>query len=63
MNRIDRLFAILLQLQKQGRLRAEDLANQFGISKRTVYRDIAALNEMGVPIVSLPSEENGDRAT
>ncbi|MEM8863090.1 MAG: YafY family protein [Chloroflexota bacterium] len=56
MNRIDRLFAILLQMQKQGRLRAQDIANQFGISKRTVYRDIAALHEMGVPIVSLPAE-------
>lgn len=56
MNRIDRLFAILLQLQTRERLRATDLARAFGISKRTVYRDMAALTEMGVPIVSLPGE-------
>jgi predicted DNA-binding transcriptional regulator YafY len=56
MNRIDRLFAILLQLQTRERLRAEDLAAAFGISKRTVYRDMAALTEMGVPVVSLPGE-------
>lgn len=56
MNRIDRLFAILLQLQTRERLRAEDLAATFGISKRTVYRDMAALLEMGVPVVSLPGE-------
>lgn len=56
MNRIDRLFGLLLQLQRRNRVRAEDLAAQFGISKRTVYRDIAALHEMGVPIVSLPGE-------
>lgn len=56
MNRIDRLFAILLKLQANRRLQAADLATEFGISKRTVYRDIAALGEMGVPIVSLPGE-------
>ena len=54
MNRIDRLFATLLLLQSKKRVRAEDLAQQFGISKRTIYRDVAALTEMGVPIVSLP---------
>jgi predicted DNA-binding transcriptional regulator YafY len=56
MNRIDRLFAVLLKLQGKKQLRAEDLAQHFGVSKRTIYRDMAALSEMGVPIVSLPGE-------
>ena len=56
MNRIDRLFAILLQLQRRARLRGADLAAHFGISQRTIYRDMAALMEMGVPIISLPGE-------
>lgn len=56
MNRIDRLFAILLELQHKRRLRAKDLARQFEISKRTVYRDMSALNQMGIPIASLPGE-------
>jgi predicted DNA-binding transcriptional regulator YafY len=56
MNRVDRLFAILLRLQHRGRVRATDLAQQFGISERTVYRDIHALNEMGVPVVGMPGE-------
>jgi len=56
MNRIDRLFAILLSLQKHKRIRSEDLAAKFYVSKRTIYRDIVALNESGVPIVSLPGE-------
>ncbi|MCB0124231.1 MAG: HTH domain-containing protein, partial [Caldilineaceae bacterium] len=54
MNRIDRLFATLLLLQKRDVVRAEDLAAHFEISKRTVYRDVAALSEMGVPVISLP---------
>jgi predicted DNA-binding transcriptional regulator YafY len=56
MNRIDRLFAILLVLQKRQLVRAEDLALQFAISQRTVYRDIAALSEIGIPIAALPGE-------
>ena len=54
MNRTDRLLAIVLELQARGRITAEDLARSFEISKRTVYRDIKALNESGVPIVSAP---------
>ena len=54
MNRIDRLFAITTRLQARGHLRAADLANIFEVSTRTIYRDIAALSESGVPIVSLP---------
>jgi predicted DNA-binding transcriptional regulator YafY len=56
MNRIDRLFAILLTLQHKRRVRAQDLAQQFEISKRTIYRDLAALNQMGIPIAALPGE-------
>lgn len=56
MNRIDRLFAALLILQNESRIRAQDLAEKFEVSKRTIYRDITALSEMGVPIVSLPGE-------
>ncbi len=50
MNRTDRLFAIVLELQRKGLQRAEDLAATFEVSKRTIYRDIQALSEVGVPI-------------
>lgn len=55
MNRVDRLFGILLRLQRHHRVRAQDLARHFEVSERTIYRDIAALNELGVPIISLPN--------
>lgn len=50
MNRIDRLTAILIQLQSRRLIRANDIAERFDISLRTVYRDIKALEEAGVPI-------------
>lgn len=52
MNRTDRLLAIVLELQRYGARRAEDLAATFETSKRTIYRDIQALCESGVPVVA-----------
>jgi predicted DNA-binding transcriptional regulator YafY len=54
MNRTDRLLAIVLELQGKRWRRAEDLAETFETSKRTIYRDMLALGEAGVPIVSIP---------
>lgn len=53
MNRIDRLLAIVLELQRMRTLQAEDLAALFEVSTRTIYRDIQALLEIGVPIISM----------
>jgi predicted DNA-binding transcriptional regulator YafY len=50
MNRTDRLNAILIQLQSKRVVKAREIADRFGISLRTVYRDIRALEEGGVPI-------------
>ncbi|GAC1693947.1 MAG: YafY family protein [Ktedonobacteraceae bacterium] len=54
MNKTDRLLAIVLELQGKGKQRAEDLAKTFETSKRTIYRDIEALCEAGVPLISIP---------
>jgi len=40
-----------LVLSARRRLRAADLSEQFGVSERSVYRDIAALQEAGFPVV------------
>lgn len=50
MNRIDRLFGILVLLQSRKHITAECIADKFQISVRTVYRDIKALAEQGIPL-------------
>jgi len=50
MNRTDRLVAMVLYLQGRRVVRAADLAEHFEVTERTVYRDISALSEAGVPI-------------
>jgi predicted DNA-binding transcriptional regulator YafY len=50
MNRTDRLVAMVLFLQGRRVVRASELAKHFEVTERTVYRDIAALGEAGVPI-------------
>ena len=50
MNRTDRLVAMVLFLQGRRVVRASEMAKHFEVTERTVYRDIAALGEAGVPI-------------
>ena len=56
MNKTDRLLAIVLELQRNEVVRAEDLAAKFETSVRTIYRDILALSEAGVPVIGAPGQ-------
>ena len=48
--RASRLLSILLTLQVKGRRTADQLAEQFEVSVRTIYRDIDHLSAAGVPV-------------
>jgi predicted DNA-binding transcriptional regulator YafY len=51
-SRLSRLTAILTQLQTKRLLTATELAKKFSVSVRTIYRDIQALLQSGVPILT-----------
>jgi predicted DNA-binding transcriptional regulator YafY len=55
MNRIDRLFGILTLLQTKKYVTGERISEKFNISVRTVYRDVKALCEQGIPVSFEPN--------
>jgi predicted DNA-binding transcriptional regulator YafY len=50
--RLSRLTAILTMLQTKRLLTALELSRKFTVSTRTIYRDIRALEQAGVPILT-----------
>ncbi len=48
--RASRLVSLLLLLQTRGRMTAQDLADELGVSVRTIYRDVESLSLAGVPV-------------
>lgn len=51
LKKIDRVTAILTQLQSKPTVRAQDLAAKFEVSIRTIYRDVKTLENAGIPII------------
>jgi predicted DNA-binding transcriptional regulator YafY len=47
-----RLISIILMLQSRGTIKASELAEELGVSERTVHRYMGMLDEMGIPIYS-----------
>ena len=50
--RLSRLTSILIQLQTKRLVTATELSNKYKVSKRTIYRDIKALENAGVPLLT-----------
>ena len=50
LNKTERLFALVLLLQNRPSMTSKDLADYFGVSRRTIFRDLRALGESGVPL-------------
>jgi len=56
MRQMDRRLLILMRLREELPVRAADLAGEMECSVRTVYRDIDALCQAGVPVAAMPGE-------
>src|SRR5438093_11823564 len=56
MKQMDRRLLILMRLREEAAVRASDLAEECGCSARTIYRDIDALCQAGVPVAAMPGE-------
>ena len=56
MKQMDRRLLILMRLRQERPIRAADLAEVCECSVRTIYRDIDALCEAGVPVAAMPGE-------
>ncbi len=50
--KIDRLVSIIMILLEKDRIGAQELADMFEVSPRTIYRDIDTINMAGIPIRS-----------
>jgi len=54
MNKFDRVISTLVLLQTKKVIKANSISERFGISLRTVYRDISTLKNAGIPIIGDP---------
>src|SRR3954453_1495594 len=59
--RASRLGALLLLPQQRGGATAGQLADELEVSLRTVYRDVAALQQAGVPLCTESGPGGGTR--
>ena len=61
MVRASRLVTLLFTLQRRREATAAELAAELEVSERTIYRDVAALAEAGVPLWTEPGRGGGIR--
>jgi predicted DNA-binding transcriptional regulator YafY len=59
LSRTARLLELLIRVQTKPRFTAAELAEEFGVSRRTMLRDLGALSAMGVPLRSTPGPGGG----
>jgi predicted DNA-binding transcriptional regulator YafY len=59
MARTARLLELLIALQLKSRFTVQEIADEFGVSRRTMLRDLHDLSAMGVPLAATPGPGGG----
>jgi predicted DNA-binding transcriptional regulator YafY len=59
MARAERLMELVLALEGRPTATVKQLADEFGVSRRTMLRDLATLSASGVPLMSRPGPHGG----
>ena len=57
--KIDRLVSIIMILLEKKRISAQELADMFEVSKRTIYRDVEAISMAGIPVSATSGTSGG----
>ncbi|WP_419872260.1 helix-turn-helix transcriptional regulator [Candidatus Pristimantibacillus sp. PTI5] len=61
MQKSQRLIQLMMMINARKAFTVQELANEFGISSRTITRDLQELSELGVPVYSVQGRGGGYR--
>lgn len=59
MMKLDRLLGITMELLRQKKVTAPELAKKFEVSVRTIYRDMDTIGQAGIPIMATSGSTGG----
>ena len=57
--KLDRMLSIITYLMNHEKAKARDLAQKFEVSVRTIYRDIDAIAQSGIPVTTYQGADGG----
>lgn len=57
--KLERMLAIITFLLNHEKVKAQELADEFEVSVRTIYRDIDAISQVGIPIAAYQGADGG----
>jgi predicted DNA-binding transcriptional regulator YafY len=57
--RLDRLLSIVITLLNKDKITANELSKKYEVSVRTIYRDLDALHQAGIPVVAYAGNAGG----
>jgi len=57
--KLERMLSIIIYLLNHEKVKAQELADKFEVSVRTIYRDIEAISQAGIPISTFQGADGG----